>query len=74
MKHIYIYAIFSSLKRENEMNIDRRCLVKFSIGKLYQDKIWYDMIMMDACHLLLGRPCWYNRNAFHDGKNNTHTF
>ncbi|XP_058180117.1 uncharacterized protein LOC131298658 [Rhododendron vialii] len=29
---------------------------------------------MDACHLLLGRPWQYDRNALHKGKKNTYSF
>ncbi|XP_059436596.1 uncharacterized protein LOC132169599 [Corylus avellana] len=29
---------------------------------------------MDACHLLLGRPWQYDRNAHHDGRKNTYSF
>lgn len=34
--------------------------VKFSIRK-YEDTITYDVVLMEACHLLLGRPCQYNK-------------
>ena len=49
-------------------------LIKFSIGKTYKDKVWCDVILMDACHLLLGRPCQYDRKCIHDGRKNTYTF
>jgi hypothetical protein len=29
---------------------------------------------MDACHMLLGRPCKYDRKVMHDGGKNTYTF
>ena len=29
---------------------------------------------MDACHLLLGIPWQYDRNAHHDGQKNTYSF
>ena len=29
---------------------------------------------MDVCHILLGRPWQYNREAIHDGKKNTYKF
>ncbi|KAH9693434.1 Endonuclease [Citrus sinensis] len=39
-----------------------------------KDKIWCDVVAMDACHLLLGRPWQYDRNVVHDGKRNTYSF
>ena len=56
------------------MSVDKHCLVSFSIGKNYQDEIWCDVVPMDACHLLLGRPWQFDRNANHDGIKNTYTF
>ena len=47
-------------------------MVEFKIGG-YNDKILYDVIPMDVCHLLLGRPWKYDRNVVHDGKMNTYT-
>lgn len=46
----------SWLKKESEVTVDRRCLVSFSIGKKYFDNVWCDVVSMDSCHLLLGRP------------------
>jgi hypothetical protein len=44
------------LKKGNEVIVTKRCLVSFSIGDRYQDKMLCDVVAMDACHLLLGRP------------------
>jgi hypothetical protein len=32
-----------------------------------------DLIPMDVCHLLLGRPWQYDTNVVHDGRKNTYT-
>lgn len=64
----------SWIKKKNTMIIDKRCLISFSIGKAYKDTIWCDVILMDACHILLGRPWQYDRDSNHNGKKNTHTF
>ncbi|XP_038678354.1 uncharacterized protein LOC119979794 [Tripterygium wilfordii] len=63
----------SWLKKGTNIMVDRKCLVSFSIGKKYFDKAWCDVIPMDACHLLLGRPWQYDSGAVHDGKKNTYT-
>jgi hypothetical protein len=62
------------LKKENKVIVLKRCLAKFSIGTKYKDKTWCDMVAMDACHLLLGRPWQYDRNVHHDGRKNTYSF
>ncbi|KAH9652366.1 Endonuclease [Citrus sinensis] len=62
------------LKKGNQVTVSKRCLVSLSIGSIYKDKIWCDVVVMDACHLLLGRPWQYDRNVVHDGKRNTYSF
>jgi hypothetical protein len=62
------------LKKGNEVIVSKRCLVHFSIGTKYKDNTWCDVVAMDACHLLLGRPWQYDRNAHHDGRKNTYSF
>ena len=52
----------------------RRVHVPFSIGKKYKDEIWCDVVEMDVCHLLLGRPWQYDRAVQHDGRTNSYSF
>lgn len=61
------------LSAGNDLKVSHRCLVAFSIGKGYLDEVWCDVIPMDACHLLLGRPWQFDRKAIHDGYKNTYT-
>jgi len=44
------------LNQGKGLQVNSRCLISFSIGKSYHDEFWCDIIPMDACHLLLGRP------------------
>jgi len=30
--------------------------MSFFIEKKYYDNVWYDVILVDGCHVLLGRP------------------
>jgi hypothetical protein len=43
------------LKKEIEVTIFKCCLVSFSIGTKYRDKVWYVVVAMNDCHLLLDR-------------------
>ena len=72
-KHPHPYRI-AWFKKGNEVTVNKRCLIKFSIGRTYTYKVWCDVIPMNAYHLLLGRPCQYDRKVIHDGGKNTYTF
>jgi hypothetical protein len=52
--------------------VTKQCLVEINIGG-YRDKILCDLIPMDVCHILLGRPWQFDRNVIHDGRKNTYT-
>ena len=43
------------------------------MGK-YKDKVLCDVMPMDVCHILLGRPWKFYRAVVHDGKKNTYKF
>ncbi|CAA7053553.1 unnamed protein product [Microthlaspi erraticum] len=60
------------LNQDNEMRVTQRVLVAFSIGT-YKDEVYCDVVPMDACHLLLGRPWQFDRDATHKGRLNTYT-
>nr|GEX76730.1 reverse transcriptase domain-containing protein [Tanacetum cinerariifolium] len=46
----------------------------FSIGKNYKDEVWCEVILMDAAHILIGRPWKFDRKTKHDGFQNTYNF
>jgi hypothetical protein len=62
----------SWLQKGHQVSVTKQCLVEFKMGE-YKDKILCDVIPMDACHLLLGRPWQYDRNVVHEGRMNTYT-
>jgi len=47
--------------------------VSYSVGKKYFDNVWCDVVSMDTCHILLGRPWQYDHNVVHDGRKNTYS-
>jgi hypothetical protein len=60
------------LQKGHQVNVTKQCLVEFKIGG-YKDEILCDVIPMDVCHLLLGRPCHYDKIMVHYGRKNTYT-
>ncbi|XP_059289340.1 uncharacterized protein LOC132042847 [Lycium ferocissimum] len=56
-----------------EMRVNKQAIIKFRIGK-YQDEILCDVVPMQACHLLLGRPWQFDVDAQHSGRTNKYSF
>nr|GMD35943.1 Zinc finger, CCHC-type [Ipomoea batatas] len=50
------------------------CRIPISIGKSYEDTITCEVIDMDACHILLGRPWQFDVDANHHGRENLYSF
>lgn len=48
------------------------CYVSFSIKKAYKSNVVYDVIDIDACHLLLGRLLQFDVDAVHMGRDNVY--
>ena len=51
--------------------MEEHCKASFSIGK-YFDEVYCDIVDMEACNLLFGRPCQFDVDATHLGRKNTH--
>jgi hypothetical protein len=71
MKHPTPYKV-SWLQKGHQLLVNEQCEVELQLGK-YKDKIVCDVMPMDVCHILLGRPWQYDRNAIHDGEEETPT-
>ncbi|GJZ52625.1 putative nucleotidyltransferase, ribonuclease H [Tanacetum coccineum] len=56
------------------IRVIERCRVPLSIGKFYKDEVLCDVVDMNACHLLFGRPWQYDLEITHDGKDNIYRF
>jgi hypothetical protein len=60
------------LYQSGKLKVTHKVRVNFSVGD-YKDAIICDVLPMDACHLLSGRPWQYDRRATHDGRANTYS-
>ncbi|XP_016673234.1 uncharacterized protein [Gossypium hirsutum] len=56
-----------------EFRVTKQVVVPFSIGN-YKDEVLCDVVLIDATHLLLGRPWQYDKRAMHDGFTNRYSF
>lgn len=72
-KHPTPYCL-SWFKKGNGVPISTRALISFSISGKYCDNVWCDVVPMDACDLLLGRPWQFDSSAIDHGQKNTFTF
>jgi len=54
------------LNQGEGLQVNSSCVISSSIGKSYHDELWCNIIPMNACHILLGRPGLFNRRASHD--------
>eukprot|EP00253_Pinus_taeda_P009769 PITA_09769 len=62
----------SWLQKGHQIFVTEQCQVEFQIGT-DKDVILCDVMPIDVCHILLGRPWQFDRNAIHDGRRNTYT-
>eukprot|EP00253_Pinus_taeda_P016710 PITA_16710 len=72
LKHPTPYKV-SWLQKGHQLLVDEQCEVEFHIGK-YHNTVVCDIMPMDVCHILLGRPGQYDRKVTHDGKTNCYKF
>ncbi|TYK11204.1 reverse transcriptase [Cucumis melo var. makuwa] len=62
------------VNKGGETLVSEICTVPLSIGSGYKDQIICDVIDMDVCHLLLGRPWQHDTQTLHKGRENTYEF
>jgi len=62
------------IKKGLSIKVTDLCYVHVSIGKFYQDYVACDVVDMDTCYILLGRPWQHDVDATHSGKRNIYTF
>ncbi|PKU71894.1 RNA-directed DNA polymerase [Dendrobium catenatum] len=64
----------SWVKRGVEITVAESCRVTFSLGKHYVCEVMCDVLEMDVCHLILGRPWQFDTQAIHDCRSNIYSF
>nr|GMD82050.1 Asp_protease_2 domain-containing protein [Ipomoea batatas] len=62
------------IKEGPSVSVTEICHVPISIGKSYEDTVRCEVIDMDACHILLGRPWQFDVDATHHGRQNNYSF
>ncbi|PKU86669.1 RNA-directed DNA polymerase [Dendrobium catenatum] len=62
----------SWVKKGVDFLVSDLCKVTFSIGKKYLCQVTCDVLEMDICHLILGRPWQYDSGAVHEGRSNSY--
>ena len=67
--HSHSYTI-GWLKKGTCIKVMNSCSVPILIGKFYQDSVTCDVVNMDVCHILLGRPLQHDIDVTHRGKRN----
>nr|KYP31179.1 hypothetical protein KK1_048758 [Cajanus cajan] len=57
------------LNDDGDMVVNQQVEMEFSIRN-YKDKVTCDVVPMEACHILLGRPWKFYKQTTHDGLTN----
>jgi len=61
------------INEDGELTVDKQVKVEFSVGN-YKDNVLCDVVPMEACHILLGRPWQFDKKTMHNGLTNEITF
>ena len=72
VKHPTPYKV-SWLHKGHQLLVIEQSEVDFQIGS-YKDKVTCDIMHMDVCHVLLGRPWQFDRKVVHDRNRNCYKF
>jgi hypothetical protein len=66
--HPHLYHI-QWLNNSGKAKVTRLVRINFAIGS-YHDVVECDVVPMQACHILLGRPWQFDTNCVHHGRSN----
>ncbi|GJX41755.1 putative nucleotidyltransferase, ribonuclease H [Tanacetum coccineum] len=62
------------IKKGPTLKVTEICKVPLAIGKHYNELVTCDVVDMEACHVLLVRPCQCDMDFTHQGKSNMYLF
>ncbi|GKE40738.1 hypothetical protein Tco_1464143, partial [Tanacetum coccineum] len=62
------------IKKEPTLKVTKICKLPLAIGRHYNELVTCDVVDMEACHVLLGRPWQHDVDATHQGKSNMYLF
>ncbi|GKC12050.1 transposon ty3-I gag-pol polyprotein [Tanacetum coccineum] len=62
------------IKNGPTLKVTEICKVPLAIGKHYNELVTCDVVDMEACHVLLGRPWQHDVDSTHQGKSNMYFF
>ena len=60
------------LYNSGKLKVTHKVRLKFSVGN-YEDTVICDVLPMDACHVLLGRPWQFDKRSTHEGRSNVYS-
>ena len=60
------------LYNSGKLKVTHKVRLKFAVGT-YEDTVVCDVLPMDACHVLLGRPWQFDRRSTHEGRTNVYS-
>ena len=62
------------VKKGPQVQVTQTCKVSISIGKHYKEDVICDVLDMNTCHVLLGRPWQYDNDVMYKGRDNIMIF
>jgi len=62
------------VSKGSQVRVTLSCRVPISIGKHYKEEVLCDVIDMDVCHILLGRPWQFDNDITYRGRDNVMMF
>jgi hypothetical protein len=62
------------VNKGSQVRVTMSCKVPISIGKHYREEVLCDVLDMDVCHILLGRPWQFDNDITYRGRDNVMLF
>lgn len=62
----------SWFKKDGEILVSQKYKIKFSIGR-YEDEVYFIILHMDVCYLLLDRIWQFDQNTHYNKRKNTYS-